>query len=197
MPAFAAAFFAAYFRLLNHPLYPVTIMPLTVLDRLVGFNPAAMLPYLSLWPYILLAPALVLGWREIAAYAAGVTAVTAVGLGAFLFWPTAVPRPDIDWSRYPSFEFLKHVDAAGNACPSLHVAFTVLTVAWLERLLRQIGAPSWMRFFNAIWAAVIVYSTLATKQHVAVDALAGTALGLAAVLIYVRPAAEAPAPAVS
>ena len=198
IPAFAAGFFILYFRLLNHPLFPVAVMPLTAIDRLVGFAPLAMLPYVSLWPYVLLMPALLLGRREAAGYVAAVVAVAAVGLGIFLFWPTAIPRLDIDWSRHPSFEFLKRVDAAGNACPSLHVAFTVLTAVWLERLLRQIGAPAGLRFLSVVWAIAIVYSTLATKQHVAVDVFAGAALGLAGALIYFRPAAaEAPLPAAS
>jgi len=184
IPAFAAFFFVLYFRLLNHPLFPVALMPLTALDRLVGFAPLAMVPYVSLWPYVLLVPALLLGRRETVAYVAAVVAVAAVGLGIFLFWPTAIPRPDIDWTRHPSFEFLKHVDAAGNACPSLHVTFTVLTAVWLGRLLRQIGAPAGMRLLSVVWAVAIVYSTLATKQHVAVDVFAGAALGLAGSLIH-------------
>ena len=32
------AFFVAYFWVLRHPVFPVTVMPLIALDRLVGFR---------------------------------------------------------------------------------------------------------------------------------------------------------------
>jgi len=51
-------FFVAYFWVLKHPLYPVTTMPLTALDRMVPFQPAMLPLYLSLWLYVSLAPAL-------------------------------------------------------------------------------------------------------------------------------------------
>ncbi len=77
---------------------------------------------------------------------------------------------------------MKSVDAAGNACPSLHVAFAIFTALWLARLLREVMAPLAVRLFNAGWCAAIIYSTLATKQHVAVDVFAGTTLGAGAAL---------------
>jgi peptidoglycan-N-acetylglucosamine deacetylase len=196
VPAFATGFFVAYFRLLNQPVFPVTLMPSGSIDRLIGFHPVALLPYASLWFYVFLTPALIRGSRESLAYGAAATTVTVVGLAAFLFWPTAIPRPDIDWSQYPAFEFLKRIDATGNACPSLHVAFAVLTVVWLERLLRQMGAPVGWRLFNGAWSAGILFSTLATKQHVAVDVIAGTMLGLAGALLYPRQSVNRPGTAV-
>jgi membrane-associated phospholipid phosphatase len=36
-----------------------------------------------------------------------------------------------------------------------------------------------MHVFNTVWLLLIVYSTLAIKQHVLLDALAGAALGAA------------------
>ena len=52
------AFLVAYFWLLRNPLFPVTMMPLTALDRWVGFEPQALPLYLSLWFYVSIAPAL-------------------------------------------------------------------------------------------------------------------------------------------
>src|ERR1041385_7576688 len=40
---FVVAFFAAYFRLLNYPVHPITVMPLIAIDRLIGFQPIAIL----------------------------------------------------------------------------------------------------------------------------------------------------------
>jgi peptidoglycan/xylan/chitin deacetylase (PgdA/CDA1 family) len=177
IPLFMTGFFAGYFHLLRHPLFPVTIIPLTALDRLITFRPAAVWIYASLWFYALLGAALLRGRREFFVYGAAVVTLTGVGFGTFLFWPNATPPPHADWALYPSFRFLETVDAAGNACPSLHVAFAVFTAVWFERLLRPGGASVVVRALNGAWCLAIVYSTLATKQHVTIDALAGAALG--------------------
>ncbi len=172
------AFMVGYFTLLRHPLFPVTLIPVTAFDRWVAFEPWSLLPYASLWFYISLVPALLLR-RELPLYLSSVTLLAILGFSIFFFWPTAVPAPDIDWHRYPSVAFLKTVDASGNACPSLHVAYALLTALWLHHLLRRMGAPLATLAVNWIWCAAITYSTLAIKQHLALDALAGALLGLA------------------
>ena len=171
------AFFAVYFWVLNHPIFPVTIMPLTAVDRFVGFRPAALPLYLSLWVYIPLAFVLRKNHRELLSWGAAAVALSVIGLSLFLLWPTAVPRLEIDWAAHPSFAFLKSVDASGNACPSLHVAFAVLTAVHLGRLLREMGARPVLHVGNWLWCLGIIFSTLATGQHVALDALAGAVLG--------------------
>lgn len=170
-------FFAVYFWVLNHPQFPVTIIPFTAVDRWLGFQPAALPLYLSLWFYVSLAPALIIDRRELWSMGVAWVALSAVGLGIFLFWPTTVPPSDIDWSQHPSIAWLKSTDAAGNACPSLHVAFAVFSAVWFERLLRQMNAKRWVRALNWLWCVGILYSTIATRQHVALDVLAGTVLG--------------------
>ena len=180
---FMWGFFSAYFYLLKHPVYPVTTMPLTALDVAVGFQPTTIFLYISLWLYVTLPPALQSTRRDLIYYGLAVAALCTVGLTSFFLWPTAVPATNIDWEQYYGFSILKGVDAAGNACPSLHVATAVFSGIWLNRVLYEIGAPRLVRVFNWFWCAGIVYSTLATKQHVALDMAAGAALGaLAAAL---------------
>jgi len=82
--------------------------------------------------------------------------------------------------------FLKNLDASGNACPSLHVTTAAFSGIWLHHLLRRFGAPHWILAFNALWCIGIVYSTLATRQHVAVDVLAGLMLGSLAACMSLR-----------
>ncbi len=86
--------------------------------------------------------------------------------------------------------FLKNVDASGNACPSLHVAFAVFAAGWLDRVLRRLHASQPALALNILWAVAIAYSTLATHQHVALDVLAGALLGWIFVRInlFVSPA---------
>jgi hypothetical protein len=132
-----AGFFVAYFWVLRNPLADVTIMPLTALDRMVAFRPEALLLYASLWVYVSIAPGLLKDFRELSSYGVATLAMSAVGLVIFLVWPTAVPQFEMDLTRHPSISVLKGVDLAGNACPSLHVAFAVFTGIWMDRVLRE------------------------------------------------------------
>ncbi|MBU1689820.1 MAG: phosphatase PAP2 family protein [Gammaproteobacteria bacterium] len=174
---FISLFFGAYFYLLKTPAYPTTVMPFTLLDRVIGFQPLALPMYLSLWVYVSLPPALLATRRELYGYGLAMAGTCLVGLIVFYFWPTVVPAAHIDWAQYPEVDFLKNIDASGNACPSLHVATAVFSGIWLQHLLRRFNAPLWMLIFNSIWCIGIVYSTIATRQHVAMDVLAGLVLG--------------------
>jgi membrane-associated phospholipid phosphatase len=186
MTAGMTLFFAAYFCVLRHPLFPVTIMPITAVDRFIRFQPEALPLYLSLWFYVSLVPVLLVERRELVSYALAAAGISVVGLGIFLLWPTAVNWPDADWSQYPAFAFLQSVDASGNVCPSLHVAFAVFTAIWLGRLLRRMGAGCGVCAFNWLWCLGILYSTIAIRQHVILDVLAGAGLGMAAALMHRR-----------
>ena len=166
-----------YFYVLRHPVREVTIMPLTALDRWIPFQPPAMVPYLSLWLYLGIAPGLMLTFRELIAYGLWIAALCGAGLTCFYAWPTAVPPFGGEISGHPWFAILQGVDATGNACPSLHVATALFTAIWAEFLLCQLHLPWALRLLNAAWFAAIAYSTLATKQHVALDLLAGAVLG--------------------
>ena len=180
------AFFIGYFWLLNHSRYPVTTIPRIFIDRMVAFRPEALALYISLWVYVPLAPALLIDRRELVSYAVATMALSAVGFAIFILWPTAVPKPEINWSQHPSVSYLKAVDASGNAFPSLHVAFAVFTAVWLGRVLRGLGAGGIARTINWLWCLGIVYSTLATRQHVALDAIAGAILGAAWAVLHLR-----------
>jgi len=184
---FITVFFGAYFFLLKNPASAVTVMPLTGLDRLIGFEPRAMPLYVSLWVYVSLPPALLATPQALFAYARAMASTCLIGLVIFYFWPTTVPVADIDWALYPGVDFLKNLDAAGNAFPSLHVATAVFSGVWLQVLLRRFDAPRWTRWLNGLWCVGIVYSTLATRQHVAVDVAAGLLLGALAAAWSLRP----------
>ncbi len=183
---FIGMFFGAYFYLLKQPAYPTTVMPITALDRLIGFQPLALPIYLSLWVYVSLPPALLATRRELYGYALAMAGTCLAGLTVFYFWPTAVPAADIDWAQYPDVAFLKSMDASGNAFPSLHVATAAFSGIWFHHLLRRFGAPPWILILNWVWCSGIVYSALATRQHVAVDVLAGLVLGVLAATLSLR-----------
>ena len=179
-------FFVVYFWLLKHPLFPITTIPRTAVDRLIGFCPETLPLYVSLWVYVALPPMFLKNRRELGAYGLAVIGLSAIAFGFFLFWPTSLPKFEMDWSQHPTFAFLKTVDASGNACPSLHVAFAVFTAIWLGRLLGEMGAGSLVRALNWLWCLGILYSTMAIRQHVALDVLAGAALGASVAALHLR-----------
>src|SRR3569832_1507011 len=124
-----STFMIAYFWVLHHPAFPVTIMPLTSLDRALAYHPEALPLYLSLWVYISLGPALLKTGKELAAYAATACVLGAIGLTIFFNWPdvllkkakTGWPIRLLNWLwcagiLYSTLAVLQHVvlDVAGG-----------------------------------------------------------------------------------
>ena len=174
-----AVFFTAYFFLLKNPAFPVTVMPLLAMDHWVVFSPLALIPYFSLWVYCSL-PVMVMPERaRLINFGIWIGVMCLFALSIFYFLPSAVPAANIDWSQHPGVSFLKAVDAAGNACPSMHVAAAVYSSFWLYWLLAELRMGWRAQSVQIIWGLAIVYSTLATKQHVSLDVWAGIALGIA------------------
>jgi len=172
-------FFVAYFHLLHHPEHAVRTVPLTALDRIIPFEPAALFVYLTLWLYVGVGPGLQPNLRALVAYGFWIGGLCAAGLVIFLLWPTNVPPTGVDPSRYAGFSMLQGVDAAGNACPSMHVATAIFTMLRLQDVWRRIGAPTLIQIVNLTWCSAIVLSTLFIKQHVVLDVISGALLGAA------------------
>lgn len=183
---FMAIFFWAYFWVLRNPIFPTTVMPLTELDAWIPFTPLAFTIYASLWVFVSLPPALLGSTRMLAVYSRWMTAMCLLCLGIFWLLPTGVPPAAIDWSLYPSVAFIKDTDAAGNACPSLHVASAVFSAFWLDRVLKVVGAPLVLRCLSGAYCLAILWSTMATRQHVAIDVLAGTVVGVVFAVLSLR-----------
>lgn len=175
---FMSIFFWAYFFLLKSPAFPVATMPLTVMDQWIDFSPFALIPYFSLWIYCSLAVTFVPARDRLINYGLWIGSMCLFALSIFYWFPNAVPPADVDWAQYPAVGFLKEVDAAGNACPSLHVAAAVYSSFWLYWLMSELRMGWRAQSMQILWCIAIVYSTLATKQHVSLDVVAGTALGL-------------------
>lgn len=176
--AVIGVFFIAYFHLLRHPARPVTLMPLTMLDEWLPFQPSMVYAYVTLWFYVGIAPGLQLSVRHLLVYAVWAGGLCLAGLGIFSLWPTAI-EPFADVSGAAGLRVLQGLDASGNACPSMHVAFAVFSAMWIEHVLKTAHAPLSLRVINWLWCAAIVWSTLAIRQHVVLDVAAGALLGTA------------------
>lgn len=172
---FIWGFFQGYFLLLRYPHADVTVMPLTWLDQVIPMQWWAWIPYLSLWFYTCLPPAFMPALRPLAYYGLAVGLTCLAGLLCFYVWPTVVPS--FERPAGSGLAMLEGVDTAGNACPSLHVAIAFYSAFWLQAQLRAVGAGRSWQAVNWLWCTLIVYSTLATKQHVFIDVLGGLLLG--------------------
>lgn len=185
IPAFMTLFFAGYFHLLRQPARVPAEMPLTWLDRAVAFEPLALWPYVSLWLYVVIPPSLMPDARTLVRYGWWIGGLCAAGLACFYLWPTTVPPRPLP-INVPGFDLLRGVDAAGNACPSMHVAAATFSALWIDRLVRQLRLPPALRWLNAAWFVLIAWSTLATRQHVWWDVVAGAALALVVTPLALR-----------
>jgi hypothetical protein len=183
------AFFVGYFQLLRHPVHPVTMMPLTPLDAWVPFVPHAIVPYLSLWFYVGIAPGLQRTFPQLLVYGIWAVLLCMTGLAIFYWWPTAIPPLSFGTTGYFGFDLMQGIDARGNACPSMHVAIAFFSAIWIDVLLRESDAPALLRVVNWTWFVAITLSTLAVRQHVVIDVVAGALLGGAFAIpsLVVRP----------
>ena len=172
-----ALFFVAYFSIQRFPVRSPSVMPLTRLDVLIPFQPIFLVFYASLWVYVGTGPGLQPNWIHIRSYTLWMCALCVSGLLLFLLWPTRVPPGLTSDSNLPLVSVLHRVDRTSNACPSMHVAVAIFTLIRVEELLRALRAPRALRLLNLVWFAGIAYSTLAIKQHVILDDLAGAVLG--------------------
>ena len=179
-------FFIGYFFVQRHPAYPPMLMPLTALDLLIPFQPAALVAYVSLWVYVGVGPGLQRTYRDFAVYGLWLCALCLGGLVIFYFLPTQVPAPILSATRFPGFDMLHRVDETSNACPSMHVAVAIFTAVRVGASLRAMRVPFVVRCLNIAWCAVIAYSTLAIKQHVVLDVAAGALLGLSFAVMSLR-----------
>ena len=170
-------FFQFYFYLLNHHAYAVTTVQSTAVDHFIAFSPNWVWVYFSLWVYVSLPGALQKDWPSLLWHGVSALGMCVVGSLFYYFFPTTFAQPVTSWSGVPLGQILQSVDKPGNAFPSMHVAYALFACIWLRRELRNLHAPAWLLGLNILWCIAIGYSTLATKQHVLLDVLAGIGLG--------------------
>jgi hypothetical protein len=171
-----ALFWAGYGYLGRYALFPLRTIPLTWLDRNIPFQPEPWAwVYLSQFLLTGILPWLLAGRDEIRRYATSVGVLSLSSFLIFLFLPVASPRPDLA-ATTGAMRFIAAYDGSLNAFPSLHAGFLVL----MARLAWRMGGP--VRTPLAVtagigWGGAILYATLATRQHYALDLAAGAGLG--------------------
>jgi membrane-associated phospholipid phosphatase len=174
-----AFFWTGYSILGRVAFFSLHAVPITALDRWVPFQPEP-------WGWIYLSQFVAVGWlpwllndrQSIYRYTAGVLIMSVVSFAVFLFFPTPGPRPG-EFGDSVSMRMIASYDGTMNACPSLHAAFLAYMVLLAWRMFGH-AAPWRTLGIAGLWGVAILYSTLATKQHYALDLAAGTVLGVLA-----------------
>jgi membrane-associated phospholipid phosphatase len=165
-------FWTFYQFLSRQPFFPLCAVPVTGLDGAVPFQPGFWAwVYLSQFFFTGTLPLFLTTREDIRRYAVSLTVMCLASFVIFFLFPTQGPRPaEVGGSL--AMQFIASADGPLNALPSLHAAFVVCVTCLARRLFGPKVLPA-----AVIWGGAILYSTLATKQHYALDLLAGGALG--------------------
>ena len=159
------------------------------LALVVGLN---LWVYLSIYLLMPLGPVLMPHWRQLLRYAAGIMLISLLADMIFVFWPTIYPRPGAAETTL-AYRLLVRVDNPFHAFPSFHAAFAVYSAFCAGLVRREMRLLAAWEAGVWLWTALILFATLATKQHMFADIVAGSALGGAAfVCVFNRAAPDYP-----
>ena len=110
--------------------------------------------------------------------------VMLVSYAGFLLYPTIAPHGEplrIDGFATWSLQLFYDIDQPYGCFPSLHVAYSFVGALACYRMHRGVGLPRRPR-----GRLLIGVSTVYTKQHFVVDAIAGAIVGTAGLRVFLR-----------
>jgi membrane-associated phospholipid phosphatase len=158
--------------------------PMTILDGLMPLRPGWMTVYGSLYVCGFLLPLLVvrgedLIGRTLKAY----LTVMVISYAGFLVYPTVAPRQDVvvvtgfaEWT----LQLFYDLDQPYGCFPSLHVAYSFVAAFACLQMNRSVGIAA------LVWSVLIGVSTVYTKQHYVVDAVAGALIATVTWVVFLR-----------
>lgn len=171
----------------NHfPIYPPQMLPLTQLDKSIPFVPWTVWVYNT--EFFLFFSAYILSKDMVNAnkYLYSFLTLQIISVIIFLFWPTTYPRDQfplgdgVDHLTRSFFANFRNVDTPGNCIPSMHVGSVYIsTFLFIDEQRKKLP-------FYFLWASLISFSTLTTKQHYFADVVAGFALAALLWVIFNR-----------
>jgi len=177
--AVSVIFWTVYLYLSRHAFFPLHALPMTKVDNWAGYHPRPWSwIYESVFVLTGIIPWLIVTRDQLRNYLSGFALLALTSFAVFVFFPVASPRP-IHAESTPFLVFITHVDGPLNAFPSLHAGCLIYNLALAHRLFENSIRPL-VKTGLWLWALMILFATLATKQHYALDLLAGALLGLLA-----------------
>ena len=178
---------AGYLGIQREIIFPVRRVPLTWLDWAIPFQPHWTCEYVSLYLLNPIGPLLTRSRRDLLRYTRGILFLFACGFLCFVLLPVAGPRP-LSANSHWLYQRLIGIDRAYNSFPSLHggcAVYAVLFAAYSSMDTSRHTLRMYLTTMAWIWVALILYSTLATRQHFAMDLPPGIFLGWLAYRLFV------------
>jgi membrane-associated phospholipid phosphatase len=180
---------AAYLLIQRTIVFPTHSLPFFWIDRVIPFQPSWVWAYLSLHLLHPIGPLLTRSRKDLVRYTRGIAFLFVFGLFCFVILPAAGPRPANE-SGHWLYDRLISVDRPFNSFPSLHAACAVYAVLYAAYASADSSRPGLRKVLLSLawlWVALILYSTVATRQHFAIDLLPGIFLAwLAQRLFFAR-----------
>lgn len=175
--AFNLFFWAGYELLGHHAFFPLRSIPHTWFDQVIPFQPEPWAwVYLSNLFLATLLPWLLPTREEAIRCTAGLAVMSAISFVVFLFYPTLPPERPLAQHGSPAMAIIVGGDGSYTCFPSLHAASLCYMLALAWRLFKN-TAPGFMWILCALWGVGVLYATIATRQHYALDLAAGAAVG--------------------
>jgi membrane-associated phospholipid phosphatase len=170
---------AAYLAIQRTIIFSTRSVPANWFDHAIPFQPRWVWAYLSLYLLNPIGPLLTRSRKDLLRYACGVLFLFVIGCMCFFMFPVAGPRPAAP-EGYWLYGRLILVDRSYNSFPSLHAACAIYAVLYATYASADSSRPGLRKLLLSLtwlWAGLILYSTIATRQHFAIDLLPGIFLG--------------------
>jgi fatty acid desaturase/membrane-associated phospholipid phosphatase len=153
-------------------------------EQAIPLVPWASLVYLTVTPFLLLAPFVLRTPERLIPLVATLALQVLTAWWVFLVFPVEVsfPRQEVTGFAGLLYSLADAINLDGNNVPSLHVALSI-SVAWAcaEGKTTLVRAAFWG------WALLISLSTVVTHQHNVLDVVTGAALAILTMgLVYPR-----------
>jgi membrane-associated phospholipid phosphatase len=182
-----------YLAIQRAVVFPNGRVPVTWFDHVIPFRPRWVWVYLSMYLLNPVGPLFTRSREDLLRYARGVLFFFACGFLCFVFFPVPGPRPPVA-NDFWLYQRLTFIDRPYNSFPSLHAAcavYAVLFAAYASCDTSRTHLRIFLLSLAWLWVGLILYSTVAIRQHFAIDLLAGVLLGLLAQWLFVSRAARA------
>lgn len=174
---FCSVFFCVpYFYLQRYPLFAVHTLPLLGVDENIKFSARWVWVYQSAYIIIFAVPLLLKSESDLFCWLKGYVALCLASFCILALYPIACPRPDLAAKVDPMYRLLISYDGKINCFPSLHAALTVYCAVFAFRVpaFKRLSVSNRSLSGAAgcsliIWALMILFSTVATKQHYFLD----------------------------
>jgi membrane-associated phospholipid phosphatase len=134
--------------------------------------PAFIYPYFSIFVLFLM-PLFALDVLALRGLAKELAVVTVIAGVLFVVLPTRLGFEPSTAELPPLFNLLSTLDLPYNLVPSLHVAYSTLTVLALTRV-----SPTWLKLLFWLWLGLMCVSVVLVHQHHLLDVVSAFMLAL-------------------